>query len=217
MANVISKIFGTANDRRVKAYLKRAQAINALEKHYETMSDTELQQAFADLRSAVRGGEKSLDDVLYDSFAITREASKRILELRHYDVQLVGGMVLHEGDIAEMKTGEGKTLVATLAVALNAMTGRGVHVVTVNDYLAKRDADDMGRLYSFLGYTTGCITADIDDEAERKAQYASDITYGTNNEFGFDYLRDNMKVISEAYWALRSASSSISAVMEPVV
>ncbi len=194
MANVLSKVFGTANDRKVKAYLKRAQRVNALEEHYEAMSDEALQAAFADLKASVQAGEQTLDDVLYDSFAITREASKRVLGLRHYDVQLVGGMVLHEGDIAEMKTGEGKTLVATLAVALNAMTGRGVHVVTVNDYLAQRDADDMGRLYSFLGYTTGCITAGIDDEAERKAQYSADITYGTNNEYGFDYLRDNMKV-----------------------
>ncbi len=194
MANVLNKIFGTANDRKVKAYLKRAQKINALEPTYEPMSDEELQSAFAELKAAVQSGEKTLDDVLYDSFAITREASKRVLGLRPYDVQLVGGMVLHEGNIAEMKTGEGKTLVATLPVALNAMTGRGVHVVTVNDYLAQRDADDMGRLYSFLGYTTGCITSNLDGEEERKAQYAADITYGTNNEYGFDYLRDNMKV-----------------------
>jgi preprotein translocase subunit SecA len=150
MGNVLSKIFGTANDRKVKAYLKRAKRINALEEHYEAMSDEELQAAFAALKASVQADEKSLDDVLYDSFAITREASKRVLELRHYDVQLVGGMVLHEGDIAEMKTGEGKTLVATLAVALNAMTGRGVHVVTVNDYLDQLDADEMGRLYSLL-------------------------------------------------------------------
>jgi len=194
MANVLNKIFGTANDRKVKAYLKRAQKINALEPTYEPMSDEELQSAFAKLKAAVQSGEKTLDDVLYDSFAITREASKRVLGLRPYDVQLVGGMVLHEGNIAEMKTGEGKTLVATLPVALNAMIGRGVHVVTVNDYLAQRDADDMGRLYSFLGYTTGCITSNLDGEEERKAQYAADITYGTNNEYGFDYLRDNMKV-----------------------
>jgi len=194
MANVLSKIFGTANDRKVKAYLKRAQKINALEPAYAAMEDDELQAAFSALKAAVQSGEKSLDDVLYESFAITREASKRVLGLRHYDVQLVGGMVLHEGDIAEMKTGEGKTLVATLAVALNAMIGRGVHVVTVNDYLARRDADDMGRLYRFLGYSTGCITSTVDDEEERKAQYAADITYGTNNEYGFDYLRDNMKV-----------------------
>ncbi len=194
MANILGKIFGTANDRKVKRYLKRAMRINDLEAHYEAMSDETLQAEFSALKHAVRSEEKTLNDVLSDSFAITREASKRVLGLRHYDVQLVGGMVLHEGDIAEMKTGEGKTLVATLAVALNAMTGRGVHVVTVNDYLAQRDADEMGRLYDFLGYTTGCITAEINDEADRKAQYAADITYGTNNEYGFDYLRDNMKV-----------------------
>ena len=187
-------VIGTANDRKVKQYMKRAKKINDLEPKYEKMSDEELQSAFDTLRQSVKAGKKSLDDVLYDSFAITREASKRVLGLRHYDVQLVGGMVLHEGNIAEMKTGEGKTLVATLPVALNAMLGRGVHVVTVNDYLAKRDATDMGRLYEFLGYRTGCITSEIQDDAERKAQYDADITYGTNNEYGFDYLRDNMKV-----------------------
>jgi len=191
------KIFGTANDRLVKKYLKRAKAINALESTYESMSDEELKAAFNSLRDAVNAGEKSLDVVLNDSFAITREVSKRVLGMRHFDVQLVGGMVLHEGNIAEMKTGEGKTLVATLAVVLNAMTGHGVHVVTVNDYLASRDARDMGVLYDFLGYTTGCIVSEIDDEMERKAQYDADITYGTNNEYGFDYLRDNMKVRAE--------------------
>ncbi len=190
----LAKIFGTANDRLVKKYLKRAKAINALESKYEAMSDEELKSEFDKLKEAVKSGEKSMDSVLNDSFAITREASKRVLGMRHFDVQLVGGMVLHDGNIAEMKTGEGKTLVATLAVALNAMSGKGVHVVTVNDYLASRDAKEMGALYEFLGYTTGCITADIQDEAERKAQYDADITYGTNNEFGFDYLRDNMKV-----------------------
>ncbi len=194
MINTLMNVFGTANDRKVKQYMKRAKKINALEPKYEKMSDEELKAAFDELRQAVRAGEKSLDDVLYDSFAITREASKRVLGLRHYDVQLVGGMVLHEGNIAEMKTGEGKTLVATLPIALNAMLGRGVHLVTVNDYLAKRDATDMGRLYEFLGYKTGCITSEIQDDFERKAQYDADITYGTNNEFGFDYLRDNMKV-----------------------
>ncbi|WP_292663159.1 preprotein translocase subunit SecA [Nitratifractor sp.] len=194
MINTLKNVFGTANDRKVKQYMKRAQKINQLEPKYETMSDDELKAAFDALRQAVRAGKKSLDDVLYDSFAITREASKRVLGLRHYDVQLVGGMVLHEGNIAEMKTGEGKTLVATLPIALNAMLGRGVHLVTVNDYLAQRDAKDMGRLYEFLGYRTGCITSEIQDDFERKAQYDADITYGTNNEFGFDYLRDNMKV-----------------------
>ena len=194
MIKSVLKIFGTQNDRIVKSYLKRVNNINALESKYEPMSDEELQAAFNALRESVNSGEKSLEDVLYDSFAITREVSKRVLGLRHYDVQMVGGMVLHDGNIAEMKTGEGKTLVATLAVVLNAMTGKGVHVVTVNDYLAKRDSDEMGELYKFLGYSVGCITADIQDDAGRKAQYDADITYGTNNEYGFDYLRDNMKV-----------------------
>jgi len=197
MIKSVLKIFGTQNDRIVKSYLKRVSNINALESTYEPLNDEELKEAFTTLREAVKSGEKSLDDVLYDSFAITREASKRVLGLRHYDVQMVGGMVLHDGNIAEMKTGEGKTLVATLAVALNAMTGRGVHVVTVNDYLAKRDSDEMGLLYNFLGYSVGCITADIHDDMGRKAQYDADITYGTNNEYGFDYLRDNMKVRME--------------------
>ncbi len=194
MIKSVLKIFGTQNDRIVKNYLKRVENINALESTYEPMSDEELQAAFNTLRASVNNGEKSLEDALYDSFAITREASKRVLGLRHYDVQMVGGMVLHDGNIAEMKTGEGKTLVATLAVILNAMTGRGVHVVTVNDYLAKRDSSEMGELYRFLGYSIGCITADIQDDMSRKAQYDADITYGTNNEYGFDYLRDNMKV-----------------------
>ncbi len=193
MLSGITKIFGTANDRRVKQYIKRAQKINALEEKYQKLSDEELQSAFNELKKDVTQNGKSLDDVLNDSFAITREASKRVLGMRHYDVQLVGGMVLHEGNIAEMKTGEGKTLVATLAITLNAMLGRGVHLVTVNDYLAKRDAQDMGKLYEFLGYTTGVVTNELYDDAQRKAQYDADITYGTNNEFGFDYLRDNMK------------------------
>ncbi len=193
----ITKIFGSANDRLVKKYLKHTKLINALEPTYEALSDEELQEAFAALREEVNEGKKTLDNALNDSFAITREVSKRVLGLRHYDVQMVGGMVLHNGDIAEMKTGEGKTLAATLAVVLNAMTGHGVHVVTVNDYLAGRDAEDMGKLYGFLGYSTGCITTDIHDEMTRKAQYSADITYGTNNEYGFDYLRDNMKVRAE--------------------
>jgi preprotein translocase subunit SecA len=197
MIKSLLKVFGTQNDRIVKGYLKKVKPINDLESTYEPMSDEELKAAFTALRESVSSGEKHLDDVLYDSFAITREASKRTLGLRHYDVQMVGGMVLHDGNIAEMKTGEGKTLVATLAVILNAMTGKGVHVVTVNDYLAKRDSEEMGLLYNFLGYSVGCITADIHDEFTRKAQYAADITYGTNNEYGFDYLRDNMKVRAE--------------------
>ncbi|CAE10337.1 preprotein translocase subunit SecA [Wolinella succinogenes] len=187
------KIFGTKNDKLVKKYRQRAQKINELEAKYQVMSDEALKSAFTSLKESVQKGEKSLDDVLYDSFAITREASKRVLGMRHFDVQLVGGMVLHEGRIAEMKTGEGKTLVATLAVALNAMKGEGVHVVTVNDYLAKRDATEMGVLYSFLGYSVGVITGDLYGDSERLEQYSSDVVYGTNNEFGFDYLRDNMK------------------------
>ena len=190
---VVKKVFGTKNDREIKRYQKRVKKINALEPKYEKLSDEELKGAFEELRQKVKNGEATMDEVLEDSFAITREASKRVLGMRHYDVQLIGGMVLHEGKIAEMKTGEGKTLVATLAVALNAMTGEGVHVVTVNDYLAKRDATEMGKLYEFLGYSTGCITSEIQDDQERKKQYQCDITYGTNNEFGFDYLRDNMK------------------------
>ncbi len=187
------KVFGTKNDRELKRYKRRVEKINALEPKYEKLSDEELKKAFDELRQKVKSGEATMDEVLEDSFAITREASKRVLGMRHFDVQLIGGMVLHEGRIAEMKTGEGKTLVATLAVALNAMTGEGVHVVTVNDYLARRDATQMGKLYEFLGYTTGCITSDMQDDFERKKQYQCDITYGTNNEFGFDYLRDNMK------------------------
>ncbi len=164
LKSVIHKIIGTKNDRELKRYQKRVKKINALEAKYEKLSDEELKRAFDELRQKVKSGEATMDEVLEDSFAITREASKRVLGMRHFDVQLIGGMVLHEGRIAEMKTGEGKTLVATLAVALNAMTGEGVHVVTVNDYLAKRDATEMGKLYEFLGYSTGCITSDIHDE-----------------------------------------------------
>jgi len=194
---MLKKIFGSKNDRIVKGYMKRAKQINKLEDNYKNLSDDELKSAFNELKSAVQAKEKTLDDVLDESFAITREASIRVLEMRHFDVQLVGGIVLHENSIAEMKTGEGKTLVATLAVALNAMLGRGVHIVTVNDYLAKRDSEEMGQLYNFLGYSVGCLTDDIYDESVKKAQYDADITYGTNNEYGFDYLRDNMKTRAE--------------------
>ena len=194
MIKTVLKLFGTKNEKIVKNYLKKVKSINALESKYEALSDEALQSAFTALKQEVQSGKASLNDVLYDSFAITREASKRVLGMRHFDVQMVGGMVLHDGNIAEMKTGEGKTLVATLAVILNAMSGKGVHVVTVNDYLARRDSEQMGMLYRFLGYTVGCITADVYNEQSRKAQYAADIVYGTNNEYGFDYLRDNMKV-----------------------
>ena len=190
---VAKKIFGTKNDRLVKAYLKRVKKINELEDIYEKMGDDELKSAFNSFKQEIRDEKKTLDDVVYDIFAIVREVSKRTVGLRHFDVQMVGGLVLHEGDIAEMKTGEGKTLVATLPVTLNAMGGKGVHVVTVNDYLAKRDAVDMSPVYNFLGLSVGVVTAELEDDAARKEQYACDITYGTNNEYGFDYLRDNMR------------------------
>jgi len=192
MLNIFSKIFGTKNDKEVKKYRKRVELINALEESYATLSDEELQERFNQLKNDVQNNIKTLNEVLVDSFAITREASKRVLSMRHYDVQLIGGMVLHDGRIAEMKTGEGKTLVGTLAVALNAMSGKGVHVVTVNDYLASRDAKELEPLYNFLGFSVGALTGAIGSEAERKEQYLADITYGTNNEFGFDFLRDNM-------------------------
>ncbi len=194
MLGIVKKVFGTQNDRIVKKYKARVKKINALEQKYEKMSDEELKASFEDFKQEVKEGKKTLDDVLYDVFAITREASKRTTGMRHFDVQMIGGMVLHDGKIAEMKTGEGKTLVATLAVVLNAMTGEGVHVVTVNDYLARRDATEMSAIYNFLGLSVGIITADSEDD--RKAQYDADITYGTNNEFGFDFLRDNMRYSS---------------------
>src|SRR5579883_3463128 len=185
------KFFGSANDRRVKGYQSRVNAINALEPEVAALTDEALKARTDEFRKQLAEG-KTLDDILVPAFATVREAAKRTLGQRHFDVQLIGGMVLHEGDISEMKTGEGKTLVATLAVYLNALAGKGVHVVTVNDYLARRDAAWMGQIYSFLGMTTGVIVHGLDD-AERKAAYACDITYGTNNEYGFDYLRDNMK------------------------
>ncbi|MFW5990149.1 MAG: DEAD/DEAH box helicase, partial [Campylobacterales bacterium] len=192
---MIKKLFSgllpSKNDRELKKYKKRVDEINALEKDYEGMSDDELKNSFEKLKQRVVDGE-SLDSVLIQSFAITREASKRVLGLRHFDVQLVGGMVLHEGRIAEMKTGEGKTLVATLPVVLNAMTGKTVCVVTVNDYLASRDGKEMGKLYEFLGYKVGVIVSEGAD-TDKVDAYSSNIIYGTNNEYGFDYLRDNLK------------------------
>ena len=192
LQSMMGKIFGTANDKEIKKYLKRITKINALEANYESLSDDELKEEFNKLKQSVRDGERTLDDVLSESFAITREASKRVLGMRHFDVQLIGGIVLHEGRIAEMKTGEGKTLVATLAIVLNAMAGKGVHLVTVNDYLATRDAEEMGVLYNFLGFSVGTVLEDMREDEAKKAAYEADITYGTNNEFGFDYLRDNM-------------------------
>ena len=185
------KIFGSANDRRLKGFQPRIHAINALEAELSTLSDEALRARTETFRAELAAG-KTVDDLLVPAFATVREAAKRVLGQRHFDVQLIGGMVLHEGSIAEMKTGEGKTLVATLPTYLNALAGKGVHVVTVNDYLARRDAEWMGQVYRFLGLSVGIIVHGLDD-AERKAAYACDITYGTNNEFGFDYLRDNMK------------------------
>ncbi|EAI4525738.1 preprotein translocase subunit SecA, partial [Campylobacter jejuni] len=181
------------NDREVKKYFKRVAQINALEGNYQNLSDDELKAEFAKFKEQILSGEKNENDVLNDVFAIVRETGKRTLNMRHFDVQLIGGMVLHDGKIAEMKTGEGKTLVATLPVVLNAMSGKGVHVVTVNDYLAKRDAEQMSAIYNFLGFSVGVVLSSQNSDIEHKQAYDCDITYGTNNEFGFDYLRDNMK------------------------
>ena len=193
---LVRKIFGSKNDRFLKKLRPLVAKINALEPEMQALADEELPQRLAVYREQVQNGEKDLDAVLPEVFALVREASTRVLGMRHYDVQLLGAMALHNGKIAEMKTGEGKTLVATLAVILNSLEGKGVHVVTVNDYLAKRDAEWMGRLYNFLGLSVGVIVAGLSDE-QRKEAYGADITYGTNNEFGFDYLRDNMKFYAE--------------------
>ena len=193
---LIGKIFGTRNERYLRSLRPNVKKINALEPAMQELTDEQLPEKLAEYREAVQSGERTLDSVLCEVFALVREASRRVMGMRHYDVQLIGGMVLHAGKISEMKTGEGKTLVATLAVVLNALSGKGVHVVTVNDYLARRDAEWMGRLYNFLGLSVGVIVHGLDDE-QRKAAYACDITYGTNNEFGFDYLRDNMKFYAE--------------------
>ncbi len=190
------KIFGSANDRRIKTLNPKVDAINALEPEMEALTDEQLRAKTDEFREQLANGAK-LDDLLVPAFAVVREASRRVLGLRQYDVQLIGGMVLHAGQITEMRTGEGKTLVATAPVYLNALTGKGVHVVTVNDYLASRDVEWMGQVYRFLGLTTGLIVHGVSDE-ERKAGYAADVTYGTNNEFGFDYLRDNMKYDRES-------------------
>src|SRR5215472_1004494 len=185
------RLFGSANDRYLKALRPIVSAINELEPQLEAMSDDELRERTVQFKQQLADGAE-LDDILVDAFATVREAAKRTLGQRHFDVQLMGGVVLHRGMIAEMKTGEGKTLVSTLPVYLNALTGNGAHVVTVNDYLAKRDAEWMGQIYNYLGMSVGCIVHDLDDPTRRE-QYLCDITYGTNNELGFDYLRDNMK------------------------
>ncbi|MDR3474794.1 MAG: preprotein translocase subunit SecA [Devosia sp.] len=191
VASIAKRIFGSANDRRVKRYQSRVDAINALEAELSGLSDDALRAKTQEFRQAYADG-RTLDDLLVPAFAVVREGAKRALGMRHFDVQLIGGMVLNDRAIAEMRTGEGKTLVATLPVYLNALTGQGVHVVTVNDYLAKRDSEWMGQVYNFLGLSFGTIIHDLSDE-QRKQAYAADVTYGTNNEFGFDYLRDNMK------------------------
>ena len=195
LGSIAKKLFGSANDRYIRTLQGKVQQINALEPQLARLSDEELRGRTTWLRERLNGGEK-LDNLLVDAFATVREAGKRALGMRHFDVQLIGGMVLHKGMIAEMRTGEGKTLVCTLAAYLNALPGKGVHVVTVNDYLAKRDSEWMGKLHRFLGLTVGCITGGMNDE-ERQAAYGCDITYATNNELGFDYLRDNMKFTRE--------------------
>jgi preprotein translocase subunit SecA len=215
---LVAKVFGTKNEREVKRLMPQVEAINALEPAMKKLSDAELRAKTDEFRRRIQERlskiadepdadpdrakqietdrnlalKEVLDEILVEAFAVAREAGWRVLNMRHFDVQLVGGMVLHQGKISEMKTGEGKTLVATLPVYLNALSGRGVHVVTVNDYLAKRDSEWMGKLYRFLGLSVGVIVHDLDDD-ERREAYAADVTYGTNNEFGFDYLRDNMK------------------------
>ncbi|HEY0566044.1 MAG TPA: preprotein translocase subunit SecA, partial [Terriglobales bacterium] len=221
IGTVFSKVFGTKNEREVKRMLPVVESINALEPEIQKLSDAELRAKTDEFRARIReklssrddvdallsSGTKlkddqksalqeALDDIMPEAFAVVREAGKRVLNMRHFDVQLIGGMVLHSGRIAEMKTGEGKTLVATLPCYLNALAGRGVHVVTVNDYLAKRDAEWMGKLYGFLGMSTGTVVNQQNDSDKHKA-YRCDITYGQNNEFGFDYLRDNMAMATD--------------------
>ncbi|MGI6657381.1 MAG: preprotein translocase subunit SecA [Desulfobulbus sp.] len=197
ITKILAKIFGSKNDRLIKQYRRTVQVINELEATVEPLSDAELADKTVEFRERLAAGA-TLDDLLPEAFAVVREAAKRVLGERHYDVQLIGGIVLHQGKIAEMKTGEGKTLTSTCPVYLNALTGKGVHVVTVNDYLARRDVEWMGAVYRFLGLTTGCILHEMNDE-ERRTAYGADITYGTNNEFGFDYLRDNMKFSREDF------------------
>ncbi|MDH4285204.1 MAG: preprotein translocase subunit SecA, partial [Gallionellaceae bacterium] len=196
--NLLKTIFGSRNDRLLKEYRQTVRKINALEAEIQKLSDDDLRRKTEEFKQRYGKGE-ALDSLLPEAFAVVREAGKRALQMRHFDVQLIGGMVLHYGKIAEMRTGEGKTLMATLPAYLNALSGQGVHVVTVNDYLASRDAEWMGRLYRFLGLSVGVILSEM-EHSNKQAAYAADITYGTNNEFGFDYLRDNMATqASERY------------------
>ena len=189
--NFLTKVFGSKNERELKQIQPLVEKINALEPEVQALQDEQLKARSGEFRQRLERGEP-LDDLLPEAFATVREASMRILKMRHFDVQMIGGIVLHQGKIAEMKTGEGKTLAATLPAYLNALSGKGVHIITVNDYLARRDTEWMGHIYRFLGLSVGTIMHGLDD-MERLASYGADITYGTNNEFGFDYLRDNMK------------------------
>ncbi|MGD8211253.1 MAG: preprotein translocase subunit SecA, partial [Desulfobacterales bacterium] len=189
--NLLTKVFGSKNERELKQIQPLVDKINAIEPEVQALSDDELKAQTAEFKQRLDRGE-TIDDLLPEAFATVREASIRTLGMRHFDAQLIGGIVLHQGRIAEMKTGEGKTLAATLPAYLNALSGKGVHIITVNDYLARRDTEWMGHIYGFLGLSVGTIMHGLDD-AERLASYGADITYGTNNEFGFDYLRDNMK------------------------
>ena len=188
-------LFKTYSEKEVKRVKPIVEKINSLEEEFQKLTDEQLCGKTVEFKKQLEEG-KTLDDILPEAFATVREASKRVLGMRHFDVQLIGGIILHQGRIAEMKTGEGKTLVATLPVYLNALTGKGVHVITVNDYLAKRDSEWMGKVYKFLGLTVGLVVAGMEPEAKREA-YHADVTYGTNNEFGFDYLRDNMVIYKE--------------------
>ena len=203
VGNFLKKIVGTSNDRVLKSMRGDVLRINDLDRTYEPKTDEQLRNCIGDFKIEVEKG-RPLDEILPDVFAIVRQASIRTLEMRHFDVQLIGGMVLHQGKIAEMKTGEGKTLSATLPAVLNAITGKGVHIVTVNDYLARRDAEWMSKIYNFLGMSAGVVYSGM-DEAAKKAAYAADITYGQNNEFGFDYLRDNMKFHAQDLMQKRSS------------
>ncbi|MDG2830114.1 preprotein translocase subunit SecA, partial [Vibrio parahaemolyticus] len=192
---LLNKVFGTYSERELKKLDGIVEEIISLDDEMSKLSDEELKNKTVEFKNRFANGE-TLDQLLPEAFAVVREASNRVLEMKHFKVQLYGGIILHQGRIAEMKTGEGKTLVATLPAYLNALAGRGVHIVTVNDYLAKRDKQWMGKIYEFLGLSVGCIVHGLDNK-ERRQQYACDITYGTNNEFGFDYLRDNMVIYKE--------------------
>src|SRR4029078_2218024 len=190
--SILERALRMGEAKQFKSYAKRVERIGGWEAELELLEDDEIKEQFSELKSRVQEEGESLDDVLPEAFALTREVGRRTMAMRHFDVQLIGGMVLHGGQIAELRNGEGKTLTGTLAVTLTALAGKGVHVVTVNDYLARRDADWMGKIYNFLGLSVGVILHGLDD-SERKLAYNCDITYGTNNEYGFDYLRDNMK------------------------